>query len=79
MTRLFKNYIAKNNNVLKLWRARNLPLEGKITVFKSLAPSEITNLVLVKTIPPIHNRSIKQNTEEFYLEQIKPYNQKLDY
>ena len=38
--------------MLKLWRARNLSLEGKITVFKSLAPSKITHLALVKTIPP---------------------------
>ena len=38
--------------MLKLWRARNLSLEGKITVFKSLALSKITHLALVKTIPP---------------------------
>ena len=36
----FKKYIAKIENVLKLWRARNLSLEGKITVFKSLALSK---------------------------------------
>ena len=48
----FKKYIPKIENVLKLWRARNLSLEGKITVFKSLALSKITHLALVKTIPP---------------------------
>ena len=48
----FKKYIAKIENVLKLWRARNLSIEGKITVFKSLALSKITYLALVKTIPP---------------------------
>ena len=37
--------------MLKLWRARNLSLEGEITVFKSLALSKITHLDLVKTIP----------------------------
>ena len=47
----FKKYIAKIENVLKLWRARNLSLEGKITVFKSLALSKITHLALVKIIP----------------------------
>ena len=36
----------------KLWSARNLLLEGKIAVFKSLALSKITHLSLVKTIPP---------------------------
>ena len=49
----FKKYIVqKIENILKLWRARNLSLEGKITVFKSLALSKITHLALVKTIPP---------------------------
>ena len=48
----FKKYITKIENVLKLWRARNLSLEEKITVFKSLALSKRTHLALVKTIPP---------------------------
>ena len=48
----FKKYIAKIENVLKLWRATNLSLEGKITVLKSLALSKITHLALIKTIPP---------------------------
>ena len=51
MTRISKKYIAKIENVLKLCRARNLSLEGKIIVFKSLALSKITHLALVKTIP----------------------------
>ena len=38
--------------MLKLWRVRNLSLERKITVFKTLVLSEITHLGLVKTIPP---------------------------
>ena len=46
----FKKYIAKIENVLKVWRARRLPLEGKITIFKSLALSKITHLALVKTV-----------------------------
>ena len=48
----FKKHIAKIENVLKLWTARILSLEGKITVFKSLALSKITHLALVKTITP---------------------------
>ena len=31
----FKQCIAKIENLLKLWRVRNLSLEGKITVFIS--------------------------------------------
>ena len=52
MTRISKKNIAKIENVLKLWGGRNLSLEGKIKVFKSLALSKITHLALVKTIPP---------------------------
>ena len=48
----FKKCIAKIENVLKLWRARNLSLEGKITVFKSLTLSKTTHLALVKIISP---------------------------
>ena len=67
----FKKYIAKIENVLKLWRARNLSLEGKITVFKSLALSKITHLALVKTMPPSIIDQLNK-TEEFYLERVKP-------
>ena len=67
----FKKYIAKIENVLKLWRARNLSLEGKITVFKSLALSKITHLALVKTIPPSVIDQLNK-TEEFYFERVKP-------
>ena len=47
-----KKYIAKIENVLKLWRAKNLSLERKIAVFKSLALSKIIHLTLVQIIPP---------------------------
>ena len=43
-----KKYIAKIENVLRLWRSRKLSL----TVFSSLALSKITHLDLVKRIPP---------------------------
>ena len=52
MTRISKSTLQKLRNVLKLWRARNLPLEEKITVFKSVALSKITHMALVKIIPP---------------------------
>ena len=61
----FKKYIAKIENVLKLWRARNLSLEGKITVFKSLALSKITHLALVKTIPPSIINQLNKTQKNF--------------
>ena len=66
----FKKYIAKIKNALKLWRARNMSTEGKITVFKSLALSKITYLPLVKTIPPSIMYQLNK-TKEFYLQRVK--------
>ena len=48
----FKKCIAKIANVLKLWKPRNLSLEGKITVFKALALPKVTHLTLLKITPP---------------------------
>ena len=61
----FKEYIVKIENVLKLWKARNLLLEGKITVFKSLAVSKITHLALVKTIPPSIMNQLNKTQKNF--------------
>ena len=38
-------------NVIKLWRMRHLSLEGKITIFKSLAISKIVYLALLTIVP----------------------------
>ena len=40
----FYEHINKIQNVLNIWRMRDLSLEGKITVFKSLAISKIVHL-----------------------------------
>ena len=68
----FKKYIAKIENVLKLWRARNLPLEGKITVFKSLALPKITHLALVKTIPPSIIDQLNKTQKNFIWNGLSP-------
>ena len=47
----FFNHIVKIQNILKLWKLRNLSIEGRIAVFKSLAISELTHLALVTEIP----------------------------
>ena len=38
------NHIVKIQNILKLWKLRNLSIEGRIVVFKSLAISKLTHL-----------------------------------
>ena len=68
----FKKYIAKTENVLKLWRARNLSLEGKITVFKSLAISKITHLAYDKTIPPSIIDQLNNKQKNFIWNGLNP-------
>ena len=41
----------KIQNILKLWKLRNLSIEGRIVVFKSLTISKLTHLALVTEIP----------------------------
>ena len=43
----YKNYIQKIETTLKIWRMRNLTLEEKITIFKTLAISKIIHLATV--------------------------------
>ena len=38
-------------NVIKLWRMRHLSLEGKTTIFKSIALSKIAYWALLTTAP----------------------------
>ena len=47
----FIRHVRKIEKVLKLWRMRNLTLEGKITIFKTLAISKIIHLSLVTNVP----------------------------
>ena len=45
----FKNHIAKIKNILKIWRMRELIIEGNIFMFKLLAISTFIQLALIKT------------------------------
>ena len=47
----FIKLIKKNENVLKIWGIRNLTVQGKITIFKTLAISKVIHLALVTNIP----------------------------
>ena len=47
-------------NVIKLWRMRHLSLEGKITIFKSLAISKIVYLALLTIVPKNVNFELKE-------------------
>ena len=44
------NHIAKIENVLEVWSMRDLTIEEKIVIFKSLAISKVEHLALIKTV-----------------------------
>ena len=47
----FLNHVVKIQNILKLLKLRNLVIEGRIVVFKSLAISKLIHLALVTEVP----------------------------
>ena len=49
----FINLIKKIEKVLKIWRIRNLTIQGKIIIFKTLAISKVIYLALVSNIPQV--------------------------
>ena len=46
----FIELIKKIKNVLKIWRTRNLTVQGKITIFKTLAISKAIQFALVANV-----------------------------
>ena len=44
------NHFVKIQIILKMWKLRNLTIEGRIVVFKSLAISKLIHLALVTEI-----------------------------
>ena len=51
----FSEHAVKIESILRLWHMRQLTLEGRITVFKSLAISKVIHLLL---ITKLHNNTI---------------------
>ena len=52
--------IKNLSNVIKLWHMRKLTLEGKITIFKSLAISKIVHLAIITKVPNIVCEELRQ-------------------
>ena len=47
----FQSHIVKIDSVLRLWRMRNITIEGKKLVFKYFTISKIVHLSLTTTVP----------------------------
>ena len=61
----FIRHVQKIEKLLKLWRMRNLTLEGKITIFKTLAISKIIHLSLVTNVPTQIINELNKIQKEF--------------
>ena len=66
-------------NVLNLWRMRNIKLEGKIIIFKTLILSKIVYLTLInsfsKQLIEEMQKKQKKPTKILHLEQLDSQNQ----
>lgn len=67
-----KKYIAKIENVLRLQRAKNLSLEGKIAAFRSLGLSKISDLNLVKIVPASIKDELNKTQKDFIQNGLNP-------
>ena len=56
--------------VLKIWKMRNLTPEGKIVIFKTIAISRIVFQSLITTVPKHTVKEIEKNTKHFFLEKL---------
>ena len=56
----FLKQITSIEKVLKLWRMRNLTLEGKVTVFKALTISKIVHLALITNMQTLTMRELNK-------------------
>ena len=61
----FTKTIKNLCNVIKLWRMRKLTLEGKITIFKSLAILKIVQLAIITKVPNTLIEELKQIQKDF--------------
>ena len=68
----FMKHIRKIEQVLKLWRMRYLSIEGKITVFKTLALSKIIHLALVTDVPKSTILALNKTQKEFIWKNSNP-------
>ena len=62
----FQSHIARIKSILRVWRMRNLPIEGKVLVFKSLAISKIAHLSHITRIPHTMINQLNNIKETLY-------------
>ena len=68
----FKNPMQKIETAWKIWRMRNLTLQGKITIFKILAISKIIHLSSVTVLPNSTITQLNKIHKEFVWNHKRP-------
>ena len=68
----FRKIILNIERILKLWRQRNLTLEGKIIIFKTLALSKVTFFAEVLVIPNQIIDGLQQIQKDFLQNSSSP-------
>ena len=61
----FIKLIKKIENVLKIWRIRNLTVQGKITIFKTLVISKVIHVALVTNVPQVIIDQLNEIQKDF--------------
>ena len=79
LTKIFRKTILNIKRILKMWWWRNLTLEGKIIIFKTLALSKITFLAQVSDIANQVIDALQQIQERFFMEFIFPKSETWNY
>ena len=62
----FQSHIVKPESVLGLWRMRNLTIEEKVLVFKSLAISKTAHLSFITTVPHVIINQLNNILKKLY-------------
>ena len=68
----FVKSITNMQNVLNLWRMRNITLEGKIIIFKTLALSKIVYLTLITSFSEVLIEEIQRIQKAFICNNLNP-------
>jgi len=61
----FSDTVGKIENLLRVWRQRNLTLEGKITIFKTLAISKIVYNAYLSEVPDFTITTLQKIQKNF--------------
>ena len=63
----FQSHIVKIESVLRLWSMRDLTIEGKVLISKSLVISKIGHVTLITAAPHAVVNQLNNIEKEFYL------------